>query len=221
MNPWEQACVQISAADYKKHQTRLQKWRNAYRAAQILPKDSGGCERIIAIDESVGSGECHAFARAILTEDYEYEAHLSDSDFFNRVAPFVAAYPPSFEQNWPKHFELAKEFALLELVGEMSKRGTHFETLGNVDFDTGEVIYYNLNSSDLEVKIHSLFPDFAFPKKLEICGKCTEADDCQACFDKYKNEGTKTFEDERVFRRDVRNAYILRDLETMRFLLKE
>jgi len=83
------------------------------------------------------------------------------------------------------------------------------------------VIYYNLNSSDLEVKIHSLFPDFAFPKKLEICGKCTEADDCQACLDKYKNEGTKTFEDERVFRRDVRNAYILRDLETMRFLLKE
>ena len=213
--------MQISAADYKKHQTRLQKWRNAYRAAQILPKDSGGCERIIAIDESVGSGECHAFARAILTEDYEYEAHLSDSDFFNRVAPFVAAYPPSFEQNWPKHFELAKEFALLELVGEMSKRGTHFETLGNVDFDTGQVIYYNLDSSDLEVKIRSLFPDFAFPQKLEICGKCTEADDCEECFKKHTHKKTNTFDKEKVFRRDVRNAYILRDLETMRFLLTE
>lgn len=213
--------MQISAADYRKHQTRLQKWRDAYRAAQGLTKDFGGCQRIIQIDKLVDSGECHAFARAILTEDYEYEAHLSDSDFFNRVAPFVAAYPSSFELNWPKHFELAKEFALLELVGEMSKLGTHFETLGNVDFDTGQVIYYNLDSGDLEFKIHSLFPDFAFPKKLEICKQCTEADDCEHCFYNNKNAGVNTFEDERVFRRDVRNAYILRDLETMRFLLKE
>ena len=217
---WGEGCVQISAADYKKHKSTLDPHRTAYRDAQTLPNDDGGCNRILEIERLIGNNTCHAFTRAILTEDYEYEAHLTDLDFYNRVAPFIAEYPRSFEQNWPKQFELAKEFALLELVGEMSKLGTHFETLNNVDFETGEVNYCNLQNNPCEKKIQSLFPEFVFPTKLDTCGICTEAEDCEECFKENKGDGALDFAQEKVFRRDVRNAYILRDLHTMRFLLK-
>jgi len=219
---WGESCVQISAADYKKHKSTLDPYRTAYHDAQTLPANDETCARILEIERLIGNNTCHAFTRAILTEDYDYEAHLTDLDFYNRVAPFIAEYPRSFEQNWPKQFELAKEFALLELVGEMSKLGTHFETLTNVDFETGEVNYYNLhNGKSCEKKIQSLFPELSFPNKLDTCGNCTENDDCEECFNKYKSNGVGAlnFEQEKVFRRDVRNAYILRDLHTMRFLL--
>jgi hypothetical protein len=91
-----------------------------------------------------------------------------------------------------------------------------------VDFESGVVNYYNLrNGSSCERKIQSLFPEIVFPQKLDTCGNCTEADDCEECFDNNKSDGALNFEQEKVFRRDVRNAYILRDLHTMRFLLKE
>jgi len=213
---WAATCTAFTAADFKFHKKQLQdsKVENTCTETQLY-------EYVACIQKN---SKCDPLAVQIITEDYPLEHKSNEATFYYKVFPFLAFYPPSFEAALPTEHKWSQMFTLIDFAGEMALKGTRFKTYGNINLETGEILFRTDNLPAEKEPIFTslnLIDKYRAAKVISCTHTSDKKEDCKPCFQ--ENGGGLKDEHyliEQVYRRDLRNAYVLKDLQALKYLLQ-
>lgn len=212
---WNDSCTAFTTSEFKAHKKELEE---SYV--------ENGCQKTLAVDEYArclaSQAKCDPLASAIITEDYPLEHKSNEVTFYYKVFPFLVYYPPSFEAALPNEYKWAQVFTLVELVGKMAMKGTRFKTFGNVNLETGRVIFRNHVLTPIEeanFKQLGLLDNFNVAKFVNCLHSKRDEEDCSECFVANGGVTDANFQTEQIYRRDVRNCCALHDFQGLKYLL--
>lgn len=223
---WNGKCSKFSNKQYQAQKRHL-------RSIQLMcEKYPEGGDLVKYIEGLETCGNCDRLAIDIMTEQFNrLEGHVPDKkSFYNHVYPYLARFPVGLQAALPQEYSWSRQFALVELAGEMALRGSRFNTFSNIDFTTGSVRYLNRSLTQQEKRKFEhlgLLEQVNEAIELQPCThQKDDKTDCEECFlaNTSRAGGAVSkhdiFETERMYRRDLRNAVALRDLGTALFLLE-